>query len=242
MASQRLRSGFLTQVRICDSGRDVSGFPIAARTEDTNMESKRVFIVEDDDLVRETLRAMIEDDGRTVEDFATGEEFIESYQPGGDTCLLADVNLPGMNGVDLLRQLNESGNSLPTIIISGNAKVPMAVEAMKAGATNVVEKPISSAELIANVEHALGLSRSVTRKTKEQRTNVAKIATLTARQKQILQMVVAGERSKNIAADLGISQRTVEQHRAVIMKKTGAKSVPALTKVALGATEDTSEG
>ena len=204
-------------------------------------ETPTVFIVDDDDSVRETLKAILEDDGRLVRDFATGEEFFERYRPGVDGCLLADVNLPGMDGVELLRRMKDSGESLPTIIITGNGCVPMAVEAMRAGATDVMEKPIGTEELLARVDQALVTARRNRRRTRGRRVAAGQIARLTPRQQQIMEMVLAGAPSKNIAADLGISQRTVENHRAVIMRKTGAKSLPELARLALAAAWDDSE-
>lgn len=198
-------------------------------------EAPTVFIVDDDDCVRETLKAILEDDGRHVRDFATGEEFFERYSPGLDGCLLADVNLPGMDGVELLRRMNDSGEPLPTIIITGNGCIPLAVEAMRAGATDVMEKPIGTKDLLARVEQALVTARRNRRRTRGRVVAAGQIARLTPRQQQIMEMVLAGAPSKNIAADLGISQRTVENHRAVIMRKTGTKSLPELARLALAA-------
>ena len=198
-------------------------------------EAPTVFIVDDDEYVRETLKAILEDDGRTVRDFATGEEFIELYKPGVDGCLLADVNLPGMDGVELLRRLNDSGEPLPTIIITGNGCIPMAVEAMRAGAADVVEKPVGAKQLLACIDQALVVSRRNRRRNRGRQVAAGQLARLTPRQQQIMEMVLAGAPSKNIAADLGISQRTVENHRAVIMRKTGAKSLPELARLAMAA-------
>jgi two-component system CheB/CheR fusion protein len=194
-----------------------------------------VFIVDDDPGVRHSLRAILEDNGRRVRDFASGEEFIQRYRPVGEGCLLADFNLPGMDGVDLIRELNSNGNMLPTIIITGNACVPMAVEAMKAGAADVVEKPIGVGKLLTCVEKALILSHSLRRRARGRQLAAGRIARLTPRQQEILDMVLAGHPSKNIAADLGISQRTVENHRAMIMRKTGATSLPDLARIAIDA-------
>jgi len=204
-------------------------------------EAPTVFIVDDDQYVRETLKAILEDDGRKVRDFATGEEFFERYRPGVDGCLLADVNLPGMDGVELLRRMNDSGEPIPTIIITGNGCIPMAVEAMRAGASDVLEKPIGTKDLLARIDQALVTARRNRRRTRGRQTAAGQIARLTPRQQQIMEMVLAGAPSKNIAADLGISQRTVENHRAVIMRKTGAKSLPELARLALAAQWNDSE-
>ena len=194
-----------------------------------------IFVVDDDSHVRDGLRKLLEAHGRTVEDYATCEAFLEAYHPGREGCLLIDAYLPGMNGLELLRRLRDAGYRLPSIMITGNSDVSMAVQAMKAGASDFIEKPIARSELLGGVERALEQSRDAT-KLSAWREDVAKrIASLTPRQRQIMGLVLAGNPSKNIAVDLGISQRAVENHRALIMKKTGSKSVPALTRLALAA-------
>ena len=140
-----------------------------------------------------------------------------------------------MNGLDLLRRLGELGHHLPTVMITGNSDVPMAVQAMKAGALDFIEKPISRGELLASVGRALELSQDSSKLSAWREDATHRLATLTPRQRQIMELVLAGHPSKNIAADLGISQRTVENHRASIMTKTGSKSLPALARLALAA-------
>ncbi|WP_457797234.1 response regulator transcription factor [Methylocystis sp. S23] len=178
---------------------------------------------------------MLEDDGRIVEEFDSCEGFLEAYRPGREGCLLLDAYLPGMSGLDLLKRLQERGAHPPTIILTGAADVTMAVDAMKAGAFDFVEKPISRDDLVACVRRALEHARDVNKLTEWQEKAAAHVAGLTARQRQILELVLAGHPSKNIAADLGISQRTVENHRAAIMKKLGVKSLPALARLAVSA-------
>jgi two-component system CheB/CheR fusion protein len=191
-----------------------------------------VFVVDDDSHVREAIRCVLEEDGRTVEAYSSCEEFLEAYRPGREACLLIDAYLPAMNGMELLRHLSDAGHRLPAIMITGSSDVPMAVEAMKAGASDFIEKPIGSSELLASVEHALEQSRDSSKLSAWRETAASHVADLTPRQRQIMELVLAGHPSKNIAADLGISQRTVENHRASIMKKTGAKSLPALARLA----------
>jgi two-component system CheB/CheR fusion protein len=193
----------------------------------------KIFIVDDDDHVRGAIRAVLEDDGRVVETYASCEAFLEAFRPGHSACLLIDAYLPGMNGLELLRKLHDDGHRLPSIMITGNSDVPMAVEAMKAGALDFIEKPIGREELIASIERALELSQD-SNKLQEWRDSAAThLAGLTARQREVMERVLAGQPSKSIAADLGISQRTVENHRASIMKRTGSKSLPALARLAL---------
>jgi two-component system CheB/CheR fusion protein len=198
-------------------------------------ETPVIFVVDDDRRIRETIRSVLEDDGRTVEDYESCEAFLDAYRPGREACLLVDAYLPGMKGLELLRRLAEDGHQLPTIMITGNSDVPMAVRAMKAGALDFIEKPVSSADLLGNVARALELSRDSSKLTAWREIAANHVAGLTARQHQIMDLVLAGHPSKNIAADLGISQRTVENHRASIMKKTGTKSLPALARLALAA-------
>lgn len=197
-----------------------------------------VYIVDDDDQLRVALREVIEDRGLAVEDFASAEAFMNVRQPAGNGCLLIDAYLPGMSGIDLLRRLHDAGRRLPAIMITGHSDVPIAVQAMKAGAVDFIAKPVGRDELWASIERALDQSRDSGKRAAWREEAALHVATLTLRQRQIMEMVLAGHPSKNIAADLGISQRTVENHRAAIMKKTGAKSLPALARLALAAIGD----
>jgi two-component system CheB/CheR fusion protein len=143
--------------------------------------------------------------------------------------------MPGMSGVELLQQLQASGHSLPSIMITGNGDVAMAVKAMRAGAADFIEKPVSRGELVAGIDRALEQTTDRTKREAARQAAALRVGNLTPRQRQIMELVLAGHPSKNIAADLGISQRTVESHRAALMKKTGSKSLPALIRLALGA-------
>ena len=178
---------------------------------------------------------MLEDDGRTVEDFADCEAFLDAYRPGREACLLIDAYLPGMSGLELLQRLSDEGHRIPAVMITGNADVKMSVEAMKAGASDFIEKPIGREELLASVERALEHSQDASKRIAWREDAASHLEGLTPRQKQIMELVLAGHPSKNIAADLGISQRTVENHRAAIMKRTGVKSLPALARLAVAA-------
>jgi two-component system CheB/CheR fusion protein len=195
-----------------------------------------IFVVDDDDAIRAAIRSVLEDDGRTVEDFTDCETFLAAYRSGREACLVIDAYLPGMNGLDLLEQLRGAGHSLPSIMITGSSDVSMAVHAMKAGASDFIEKPISRSELLASVDRALERARDSGKLSAWREDAAGHLVGLTQRQRQIMEMVLAGHPSKNIAADLGISQRTVENHRASIMKKTGTKSLPALARLAIAAT------
>ena len=196
-----------------------------------------IFIVDDDSHIRQGLREVLEDSGRAVEDFSTCEAFLAAFHPGREACLILDAYLPGMDGIDLVRRLQSAGHKLPVIMITGNSDVPMAIQAMKAGAIDFIEKPIRPEELLTSVDRALEQSRDSSKASAWREDAASHLSGLTARQRQIMEMVLAGHPSKNIAADLGISQRTVENHRASIMKKSGSKSLPALARLAIAATE-----
>ncbi len=197
-----------------------------------------IFVVDDDRSVRVALRTVLEEDGRVVEDYSGSTVFLAAFgagRPGRNTCLLVDAAMPGINGLELLEQLTAAGQTLPAIVITGHGDVAMAVRAMKAGALDFIEKPVHAPELLAAVAHALDASRDAGVQATRHTEAAASIAGLTPRQRGVMGMVLSGHPSKNIAADLGISQRTVENHRASIMRKTGARSLPALARLALAA-------
>ncbi|MDQ2763460.1 MAG: response regulator, partial [Pseudomonadota bacterium] len=199
-----------------------------------------VFVVDDDDDVRGAIIAILEDDGRAAAGYASSEAFLQAYRPGRESCLLIDAYLPGMDGIGLLERLRAAGDRLPAIMITGQSDVPMAVHAMKAGASDFIEKPVGRRDLLACIGRALEQSRDSAKFNAWREEAAAHVAGLTPRQHQIMALVLAGHPSKNIAADLGISQRTVENHRASIMHKTGSTSLPALARLALAASSGAS--
>jgi two-component system CheB/CheR fusion protein len=194
-----------------------------------------IFVVDDDGEVRAAIRDVLEDDGKIVEAFAACEEFLAAWRAGREGCLVIDAYLPGMSGLELLQRMKDAGHHLPAIMITGNSDVAIAVEAMKAGASDFIEKPISRGELLVCVERALEQSRDSSKLLAWRDESATHLADLTPRQREIMDLVLAGHPSKNIAAHLRISQRTVESHRAAIMKKTGCKSLPGLARLALAA-------
>lgn len=205
------------------------------RSLELNTSSPIVYVVDDDNAVRAAICSVLEGENIAVEAFHTAEAFLHAFRPGREACLLVDAYLPGMGGLDLLHRLSAAGHRLPTLMITGHSDVTLAVQAMKAGASEFIEKPIEHRALIAAVSRALELARDATSASAWRISANARIASLTPRQHEILGLVLAGHPSKNIAADLGISQRTVENHRASIMRKTGAESLPALARMALAA-------
>ncbi|MBC7492605.1 MAG: response regulator transcription factor, partial [Novosphingobium sp.] len=193
------------------------------------------YIVDDDAEIRSTIREVLEGDGRRVKDFASAEAFLDAYRPGGEGCLLVDAYLPGMDGVALIDDLRARGDHLPAILITGSGDIGLAVEAMQKGACDFIEKPARRVELLASIARAIDRSHDIRLIDGVHDEAAAHVADLTIRQREVMDRVLAGHPSKNIAADLGISQRTVENHRAAIMDKMGAKSLPELARTAQAA-------
>ncbi|MBU1210522.1 MAG: response regulator [Alphaproteobacteria bacterium] len=205
-------------------------------TEATGSSQKpHVYVVDDDFFVRDHLRTVLEAEGWVVKDFGTTEAFLKAFSPGSEACLLIDAYLPGMSGIQALDVLREAPHQLPAIMMTGHSDVSLAIEAMKSGAMDFIEKPVGRRELIAVITRALELSRDRNKLIAWRTAAASQIADLTQRQRQIMELVLAGHPSKNIAADLGISQRTVENHRAAIMTRTGVKSLPELARLAVAA-------
>ena len=194
-----------------------------------------VFIVDDDVEVRSLLEVVFRTEGYRVRSFGDCESFLQTRGSDTNACLLLDEHLPGMNGFQLLEALAAAGRNLPAIMVTGQGDVKMAVRAMQAGVIDFIEKPAGAEELRRCVARALKLGVGTGQPDEHVTAAIAKIALLTNRQLEVMERVLAGEPSKNIAFDLGISQRTVENHRASIMTKTGARSIPALARMAMTA-------
>jgi two-component system CheB/CheR fusion protein len=194
-----------------------------------------VFIVDDDAEIRTAMRDMVERQGYHAEVFADGESFLNACSPDQSGCLLVDARMPGLGGLDLIKRVTGMQLSLPVIMITAYGDIAIAVTAMKAGAFDFLQKPVRPNELLDSIKDALNYSNRRPAQPADRRIAAAKIESLTSRQREILEKVLAGSASKNIAADLQISQRTVDNHRAAIMRKVGAKSLSALIRVALAA-------
>jgi len=192
-----------------------------------------VIVVDDDASIRDLLRELFLSRGWVVDDYPSGEALMRGYRPGRAACALLDYRLPGMSGLELLHTLQRQAPALPTIMITGASDVATAVAAMKAGAANFIQKPINQDELLEEVGRVIDQAQCDGRSIGRQAATLAKLGELTPRQQEVLTCVLAGQSNKNIAANLGISQRTVECHRAAIMKRTGSKSLPALVRTAL---------
>ena len=192
-----------------------------------------VFVVDDDQAMRNSLKWLIESVAMQVETFDSADAFIRSYYPGRSGCLLLDVRMPGMSGLELQEYLTEQRVSIPVIIITGHGDVPMAIRAMKAGAVDFIEKPFNDELLLESIRHAL-LKDEEQRDKQRQRAEIAtRLARLTPREHEVMAMVTGGKANKEIAANLGVSAKTVEAHRARVMEKMQAHSLADLVRMAM---------
>jgi two-component system response regulator FixJ len=200
-----------------------------------------IFIVDDDDAVRDALQILLEVEGYRVETFASAQGFLDGYSADRAGCLLADVRMPGMSGIELQEVLIERRIGLPVIIMTGHGDVPMAVKAIKAGAVDFLEKPFSDGPILDCLSRALAADRSIDERNMAVEVE-ARLQTLTAREREVLTRLVMGRANKVIAFDLEISPRTVEIHRARVMEKMQADSLSHLVRLALAAKLDSGDG
>ena len=197
--------------------------------------SAPIFVIDDDRGVRDAMRELLMKAGYRVETFASGEAFLAAHGADGKGCLVTDVRMSGMSGFELLSQLAAADNALPAILITGHGDIPMAVEAMKAGAFDFIEKPVRSEELLACIDRALRHVATSWERSSMTAAAAMRVAGLTRREREVMNYVVAGHANKEIAARLGIAQRTVERHRANVMKKMGAASLSELVRLVITA-------
>lgn len=192
-----------------------------------------VFVVDDDQAMRNSLKWLIESVGLKVKTYASADEFINDYYPGRAGCLLLDVRMPGMSGLELQEQFVEQQIKIPIIIITGHGDVPMAVRAMKAGAVDFIEKPFNDELLLESIRNAL-IKDVDQRNVQSRRADIAtRLAHLTPREHEVMEMVTSGRANKDIAKTLGVSSKTVEAHRARVMEKMQASSLAELVKMAI---------
>ena len=194
-----------------------------------------IAVVDQDAAFRSAISQALEAEGLTVETFATCDLFLRARTSGGPACLIIDADLPGMNDLKLLRTLDNEGHALPVIVVAGHSDVQTAVDALKAGVVDFLEKPICCDVLLASVERALVRGRESQQLNFDHEDAANRLHGLTPRQRQVMDRILAGHPSKNIAADIGVSQRTVESHRAEVMRKMGVRSMPALVRLATAA-------
>ena len=190
-------------------------------------------VIDDDQAVRESIEFLLRSARLTVKTYETASAFLAVAPTIGSGCVITDVRMPGMSGIDLLRRLKEMGIGLPVIVITGHGDVPLAVEAMKFGAVDFLEKPFNDDVLLASVRSALDRSHASAQLETERAEIHARIATLTNREHEVLDGLVAGHPNKVIAFDLGISPRTVEIYRANVMAKMKAANLSELVRMAL---------
>lgn len=196
-----------------------------------------VHIVEDDEAMRESLVAVLGDAGYDVRAYSHAGEFLAHDAVTPAACVVSDIRMPGMDGLTLLRRLRAQENALPLVLITGHADVAMAVAAMKAGAVDFLEKPFAPESLLAAVEHALKAQSSRTAEQDARHAAAERLKGLTPREREVLACLVAGKSNKEAAAELGLSPRTIEFHRAHIVEKTGAQRVPDLVRLWIAAAQ-----
>ena len=194
-----------------------------------------VYVVDDDEAVRDSLQWLLEGKDYRVRCFDSAESFLSRYDPREVACLIVDIRMAGMTGLDLQDRLIERKSPLPIVFITGHGDVPMAVNTMKKGAMDFIEKPFKEDALVALVERMLDEARTAFSQSQEAASREALLSRLTTREAQVLDRIVAGRLNKQIADDLGISIKTVEAHRANVMEKLNANTVADLLKIALGA-------
>ncbi len=192
-----------------------------------------VFVVDDDPAMRDSLRWLIESTGLHVETFADAHTFLARIRPDVSGCLVLDVRMPGMSGLDLQAELGRRGISLPTIVVTGHAEVPLAVRAVKAGAIDFIEKPFSDQLLLDRVRQGIDMDRRGREAHALRAEVLRRLGLLTQREREVLDLVIAGRANKEIAAALGLSPKTVEVHRARVMEKMQASSVAELVRLTL---------
>lgn len=192
-------------------------------------------VIDDDPMIRESMRRLFEAEGWMVASYASAEDFLAAPRPGEDACLLVDNLLPGMDGVALIKLLQEQQSPVPAIVLTGHGDAAVAVAAMKAGASDLIEKPISAADLLASVRQAILPAKDSRAQAKQLKDAQRRFSDLTPREREVLLQVLAGEPNKIIAFNLGINQRTVENYRASVMRKAGVNSLPALVRLAIAA-------
>ena len=199
------------------------------------MTEPRVHVVDDDEAMRDSLKWLLESRGLEVELYPSAEAFLRVFSVDLRGCLVLDVRMPGLNGLDLHQELQRRASTLPVIFITGHGDVPMAVSALKSGAADFIEKPFNDQDLLGLIESCMEQDRAAATKRAENASVAQRLDSLTQREREVLDLIVAGKLNKQIADDLRISIKTVEVHRSRVMEKMGAESFAELVQLALKA-------
>ena len=192
-----------------------------------------VYVVEDDEAVRDSLELLLKSDGKAVETYPSATDFLGDYSEEMAGCIVLDIRMPGMDGMELQKKLNTRHSLLPIIFVTGHGDVPLAVDAMKEGAVDFIQKPYREEALLEKIESALEQDREQRKTLGERQEIVRRIKTLTPRETEIMERMIVGQANKVIAIELEISQRTVEIHRSRVMHKMGTHSLAHLVRMVL---------
>jgi len=195
------------------------------------MVESTVFIVDDDALVRRSLERLLRSVGWRVKMFSTAQEFLDCRRPDGPACIVLDIRMPGLSGLDLQEKLSTTGLDMPVIFVTGHGTVPMSVRAMKAGAIDFLQKPIDDQILLDAILRAIDQDRRTTEERAERRELEVRLESLTPREREVFALVVRGLMNKQIAGNLGTSEKTVKVHRARVMRKMQADSLADLVRM-----------
>lgn len=190
-----------------------------------------VYVIDDDESARDSLEFLLDVSGIRVRSFSSADAFLQSSPPLAGACIVTDVRMPGRNGVELVQELNERGASVPVIVITGHADVPLAIQAMKAGVADLIEKPFDDAVMLTAIRSALAQQAGEDHAQAERQQILDRMATLSPREREVMDGLVAGHANKAIAFDLDISARTVEVYRANVMMKMQARTLSDLVRM-----------
>ena len=198
---------------------------------ETSQHSPTVFIVDDDQAIRRAMELLMRSVGLNHEIYHSGDEFLAAHSADRAGCLVLDIRMPGLGGLELQQKLIELDSALPIIFITGHGDVPMAVEAMQKGAVDFIQKPFRDQDLLDRIREALEMDLERRSEREEKAEVAARLDKLTKREREVMDLVVTGKPNKVIAYELGVSQRTVEIHRARVMEKMGARSLADLVRM-----------
>ncbi|HKT71895.1 MAG TPA: response regulator [Steroidobacteraceae bacterium] len=196
-------------------------------------EGPMVYVVDDDELVRSLVQELATSMGAPCRQFSSAEEYLQNYDSRATGCLVLDIGMPGMSGLELQEELNRRGSMLPIVFMTGQGDVPVAVQAMKRGAFEFLQKPVTNRELLAAIRRALDYNHQQHAQSLRDEVLQQRLATLTERERQILNLMAVGATNKKIARDLAVSERTVEVHRARIIEKMAAESLAHLIRMVI---------